>query len=331
MLTQNEKEELLSAFPNIKLSYENILHKKVLSINDSLIIGIPEGKKCFAWFTTYKDKCSCFILELDNKSKKQIKNIRLVNSCFSSSLCYGTIFYGTLFSHMNNSFFSIEDIFLYKGKDVTNNFFAKINQIGTILKNDIKQVSYNNYFVVFGLPIIAKSIDKFEENLSKITYKLSSIQYRKNDISYILPFDKFMNKQEDLPMENSLNMVTQKPVTQKPVTQKPVTQKPVPQKYNKIFTIKPDIQNDIYNLYSIEDNEYVGLACIPDYKTSVMMNKLFRNIKENNDLDALEESDSEDEFENPSVDKFVYLDKSYKMLCSFNNKFKKWVPIKIIE
>jgi hypothetical protein len=59
------------------------------------------------------------------------------------------------------------------------------------------------------------------------------------------------------------------------------------------------------------------------------MNKLFRIIKENNDLDALEESDDEEEFENPNIDKFVNLEKSYKMICNLNKKFKKWVPIKI--
>jgi hypothetical protein len=59
------------------------------------------------------------------------------------------------------------------------------------------------------------------------------------------------------------------------------------------------------------------------------MNKLFRNIKENDNLDALEESDDEEEFENELTNKFVYLDKSYKMICQYNNKFKKWLPIKI--
>ena len=59
-----------------------------------------------------------------------------------------------------------------------------------------------------------------------------------------------------------------------------------------------------------------------------MLNKLFRTIKENDDLDALELSDDEDEFENVNLDKFVFLDKSYKMSCIFNYKFKKWVPMK---
>ena len=42
--------------------------------------------------------------------------------------------------------------------------------------------------------------------------------------------------------------------------------------------------------------EKYKVACIPNYKTSMMMNALFRNIKENRNLDLLEESDDEEEF-----------------------------------
>jgi hypothetical protein len=61
------------------------------------------------------------------------------------------------------------------------------------------------------------------------------------------------------------------------------------------------------------------------------MNKLFRNIKENENLDKLEESDDENEFETNNPNKFVYLDKTYNMLCLFCNKFKKWIPIKLAD
>ena len=101
-----------------------------------------------------------------------------------------------------------------------------------------------------------------------------------------------------------------------------------------IFKIKPDNQNDIYQLYCLneENNEiYYDTAFIPDFNTSVMMNKLFRKIKENDRLDALEESDDEEEFENENEDKFVYLDKIYNMVCLYNHKFKKWYPIKIAD
>jgi hypothetical protein len=56
---------------------------------------------------------------------------------------------------------------------------------------------------------------------------------------------------------------------------------------------------------------------------------MFRKIKENENLDALEESDSEEEFENERADKYVFLEKTYFMVCAFNNKFKKWVPLRL--
>jgi hypothetical protein len=105
-----------------------------------------------------------------------------------------------------------------------------------------------------------------------------------------------------------------------------------------VFKITPDIQNDIYHLHyydpqiNKESTENIfDVAYIPDYKTSVMMNKLFRNIKENANLDALEESDDEEEFEDDRPDKFVFLNKSYNMVCIWNNKFKKWAPIRLAQ
>jgi len=330
MLTQEEKLDILQEFPHVKLSYETITHKKVYKYN--LLLAVPEGKKSFAWFTSYKDKLLCFILELDNKNKKEIKNIKIINSCFSRSLCYGTIFYGTLFYHMNSPFFSIEDIFTYKGKNISNlDIGDKINKLCYILKNDIKQIAYNNHFVVFGLPLIAKSNEDLENSLKTIKYKLSGIKYytsNKSNSYYLLPFGEYINITEDRKIDFPVERTIVGNVDRK--VEKVVQQKYEKQPYGKIFICKPDIQNDIYHLYTV-DNEYAGLAAIPDYKTSVMMNKLFRIIKENNDLDTLEESDDEEEFENINIDKFVYLDKSYKMICNFNNKFKKWVPIKIIE
>jgi hypothetical protein len=97
--------------------------------------------------------------------------------------------------------------------------------------------------------------------------------------------------------------------------------------------VKAQIQNDVYDLYYYNNGslEKYEIAYIPDYKTSTMMNNIFRKIKENINLDALEESDDEEEFENMNEDKFVDLNKCVKMECIFNKKFNKFVPIKIME
>ena len=315
MLTQQDKENILSEFPNIKLSYENITYKKVY--NSDYIVAIPEGKKCFAWFTSVNDKIVCVIMELT--SNKQISEIKIVNACFSKELSYGTILYGTVFYYLNNSFFAIEDIFFIKGTDISKeNGGEKLINIKKMLKQDLKQVSYNNSFIIFGLPVMSKTTEELETKIKTIKYKIDSIQFKLFSKGNSFLYMKY----------NSYLVPNTNPNTNTNTNTNPNTNT----KKDTIFLIRPDTQNDIYYLYCLNDelkDEQYGIAHVPDYTTSVMMNKLFRIIKENNNLDALEESDDEEEFENENVNKFVRLDKSYKMICQFNHKFKKWHPIKL--
>jgi hypothetical protein len=44
----------------------------------------------------------------------------------------------------------------------------------------------------------------------------------------------------------------------------------------------------------------------------------------------LEESDDEEEFEDDRLDKYVYLNKEFRMKCQLNTKFKKWVPTSVV-
>jgi hypothetical protein len=61
------------------------------------------------------------------------------------------------------------------------------------------------------------------------------------------------------------------------------------------------------------------------------MNNIFRKIKENENLDAIEESDDEEDFENIDYDKYVDLKKYVFMECKFSMKFKKWIPIRVVQ
>ena len=325
MLTQKDKEDILSDFPNVKLSYENITHNKVY--NSDIILAIPEGRKSFAWFTTYNDKNVCLIMEL--AENKQISNIKIVNACFSSELAYGTILYGTTFYHSHNKFFTIENIFYYKGNDVSNyNWGNKFTLFKTILSKDIKQISLNNSFMVFGLPLLSNNIDDFTNKVKELKYKISSIQFilfKRNNNFLFMSYSKFI-EHKPVSYQAKRNEIMERTVDKKYVKND--------SKREIIFKIKPDIQNDIYYLYGLNNDnkeEYYDIALIPDFTTSVMMNKLFRKIKENTNLDALEESDDEEEFENEKEDRFVYLDKTYNMVCLYNYKFKKWYPIKIAD
>ena len=49
---------VLENFPNVKLSYEEFIHKKVSDAD--IILAIPQGKKCYIWFTTLKKQYVCY-------------------------------------------------------------------------------------------------------------------------------------------------------------------------------------------------------------------------------------------------------------------------------
>ncbi len=53
---------MLSNFPSdLKLSYDNSSHKKVY--NSDMLIAIPDGAKCFAWFTIVENEETCLIID----------------------------------------------------------------------------------------------------------------------------------------------------------------------------------------------------------------------------------------------------------------------------
>lgn len=363
-----EKDKILSTFPsNIKLSYENIVHKKVL--NSNVISVIPQGKKCFIWFTQQLDEPICYLLQIDlkkdinkdiknNKDNKNriIKNITnisiLTDLSFDFSLSYGTILYGTMFHYSKQVFFSIEDIFHNQGINVfQEEYYKKLVIIKRILDKKImldKKIkmssssSSSSSSIILGLPLLETTIEAIIQKISLLPYNIYCLLFRKNNLIFKMPVYDLKSLLHDEP--NTQNISISIPILV-PIDEKERQTQTSFRKINNhnqnlsinnwkkeiILKIRPDIQNDIYHLFCLDnlDNEYyVDLAYIPDYKTSVLMNSLFRNIKENNNLDYLEESEDEDEFENGKEDRFVYLDREILMYCKYHFKFKKWVPQK---
>lgn len=300
-LTGNDTNYLVRNFPNIKLSYVKNIHKKVSSAN--IFLAIPKGQKYFAWFRTFKKYSVCILMEI-NSRKRNIKSIFIKKCCFDNSLCLnkGTILYGTIVNISKQQFFFIEDIYFYKGEDLKKeNHYNKLFLIQNIFSNEIKQTKLHYNDIVFGLPIMDINRRKIESKLKDLPYSIYCIQHRY--------------------FKNNNNYFNEKII--------------INEEYERIFIVKAEIECDIYKLYYKNKNqkklhEY-KTALIPTYKSSVYLNSLFREIKENRNLDLLEESDDEEEFEDVSIDKFVNTEKQIKMLCKFNPKFKNWVPIKHLE
>ena len=286
------------------------------------------------------------------------------------TIFYGTLFRQGQ-GQGQDEIFSVENIYYYKGQNIQDHTYeSKLKIIKDIFETGLRyntrfQFHPSQKSVVFGIPVIATSFEEAFKIAEKLPYAVYSIQYRyiKTSVTDVTEYYLFgggdriertdrteRNDNNNIKIEvvekvDKVDKVDKVEKVEKQEIRKvstPQTQTQTQTSTNtRLFYIKPDLQNDIYYLYdtkmftlsSLEGSSIISknIAHIPDYKTSVLMNKLFRNIKENRNLDALEESDDEEEFENIQIDKFVDLNKIYKMRCNFNYKFQAWVPIQVVE
>lgn len=288
VLTREEKKQLLNRFPPLELSYENILHKKVYA---DVYMLIPTGQKAFVWFTYWQDKNVCFLLRLNEKNN--ICDITPYPTCFASSLALNTVIYGTVFTNNNLTHFSCEHIFYYKNICLDKSPFSEnLRVLQDIFDTELKQVAYTPEFLILGLPVMKTNYEQMIACINGLPYGVQGVRFCHLAQNYSLGFYKF---------------------------NKPVIQE-------EIFQVKATLDADIYHLYD-KGNVFIDTAFVPSYKSSVYLNSLFRRIRENINLDYLEESEDENDYENTAIDKFVDLDKSYMMRCVYNRKFRKWQPV----
>ena len=259
-LNYNNKKNLISFLPKLELSYIKNIHKKVHS---DLCLFIPKGSKCFAWFKCWNNKNTCFILNIDTRNKR-INDIFIYDSIFDYKLCAGkgTILYGTIIKKKTN-LFCIEDIYYYKNKNINfETFNIKLKYIKKFFQYDVKQCAYKKNDIIFSLPVMDYSYNNIMNKINNIPYSIYCIQFKKLHNSKNINFH--------LKIKHEI-------------------------KKNKVFQIRTCIEEDLYELYCYDKSNLIkyDYAYIPNYKLSIYMNSLFRNIKENGNLDLLEESDDE--------------------------------------
>ena len=283
---------LIDRLPFCEPSYSTFVHKKVSS---DYYMAIPMGKKYLAWFTHYNNSFVCIFIEAEERNGAfALKSAFIRPCCYNESLAYGlgTMLYGTI---VTNKFFCIEDLFYFKnkacGKQPIN---KKIKYLQEIFSNYLREVDLLSTNIIFSLCLMNESLKLLFEQTKQLDYKIYAIKM--GSFTY--------NKSYKMKYI-------------------------VDEKKSDVFVVNAEVQTDTYSLY--KNNKYIGLAYIPNYKTSVMMNSLFRNIKENTNLDAIEESEDDDEFENKNnPEYFVDLEKQVIMNCEYNPSFKAWVPLSVV-
>jgi len=288
-------KEVMNRFPDIELSYDKTLHKKVHADCYSIL---PRGLKCVLWFTYQYSKNIPLLITFDKNNN--VRSIKKYIISFSSELCYGngTILHGVMFRSNNITNFACTDVIIYKNINVYKQSFSKKYDImHELMSFHINNQIFSKQFLSVGIPITVTCFKEAISTAKTLPYNVYSIR--------AIRFNKFRS-----------------------IGQIRFNQS---QEAEAFFKVKAQIQQDIYSLFCDDVKKMHGVAAITDYKTSVMMNSLFRDIKENRNLDLLEMSDDEDEFQDVSEDKYVDTQKAITMKCVYISRFNKWKPISIAK
>ena len=354
MLTTDSRG-LLSTFPVFaKPSYEAFIHKKLDPDEDErydLAVAIPSGKRAFLWFTMSGADEICCIVEIGRNQTLQDNIHVLLEGTCPHSFSLGTLLSGYLLDGdelcPQHKYFVADDIFAFKGYEFGNPFpvpFDRKFEAFTEFFKTIHKTS-DHRFSIHSIVMWNRSESDDDilplEWSFKIGYKVKHIQYRSS--KHVLPFTNVVVSKN--PWECGGPQIAEDTIDYIP---RSTVWSDITTKYRKemkrwdvnffapvhsrktLFWVSADITWDMYYLF-VQNDVLFQHAFIPNSKTSVMMNGIFRHILENECLDRVEESEDEEDFENIRDDKYVDLEKRVLMEFIFHQKFKKWVPVSMCD
>lgn len=367
-LSSLQKQHMLSRFPinNVKLPYETTSTNTSISSEYNIGMAISYGKRAYAWFTYYQNKDVCCILEL-NRDNMIGSSIYFVEIDFPASFSLGTILSGTIYEDYNNGegtdkpilninavseyYFIVENIFTFNGQTLSTLYSERIQSLYQFFQ---ELFTYNGTpnTKKMSLPFVCAVIWNYDS--TKMPLDEIPAEYK---TAYTIRYVQYRSSNQIMPLLNV--SINKKPIWAPIISDNNDIKTPIPNfselnnsmsartissdtfdyskpiyKQTALFMVMAEIHHDVYFLY-LRDKEGKWVkfqhALILNYKTSVWMNGLFRNIKENQNLDYMEESEDEDEFEDTREDKYVDLKKQLIIECVFSSKFKLWTPVRVID
>lgn len=331
---------------SMKISYEINTYKKVSA---SGFYIIPRGKKCIVWLTVYKGAQEAIFFDVDPRDHSKIKfvSIRAIHPSqqfhFNDFQGSGTVLYGTLFTHGpdQQQFFAVENIHVYDNACVDHlNVVQKDELLYTLFSKSgpsptTRAVNASAHVqVLFGVAVkcgtYAEAL-KTANTPSIVPYSVYAIQGRfhtQTDNKY------YQNCQS----QGGGNKYPLKPLLAEGDNKRPL--KPLcgggsAPLNTKLFMVSPQHLVDMYTLRCpITNVVEPEPAHVGDYKTSVLLNSIFRTVRENASLDAAEESEDEEVFQaSQQMHIEGYISSSSPperaMICTYNYKFKRWVPLRL--
>lgn len=306
-----------------------------------------------------ENDCVCLFIEGRNIASTDVHSqptmfyvpIQITNKETKENMDWSNhyMFHGILFNIKNAAYFATDYVYDCANAHITGRktFEQNMQTLRYIFNHaafasQIRNPLIQKHALHFGAPIMERHFTNLVAQIQDLPYNIQYIYFRYNNrpdnetVQFVKYFKPNKNKVIN---ENNNHTRATGPIIDltRPTATKPAhINNNAKRLSHAVFKAYPLPLQDCYNLFALskkmeedktEKEQYVDMAYIPNYKTSIMMNALLRNVKENVNMDALEESDDEEAFENPEEDDTLNLAKSVHVLCEYSPKFKKWIPM----
>lgn len=275
------------------------------------IISIKSsGTNYFMFFTNLNNVNYCFFIDRKIKQGYTYPRIISVKYRFNDSIFTDTLLDCEVIKNEDNNWMTlISDMILYEGTKLECNIINRFNKIYDMLSN--------KYTIDRDLdisPLVVKKLFLYDKYDYLITQFIPSLSYKTKGLYFNSLNTKHANQLFLFNNNDNRNKMKQdrKPSnkvdfendtsTNGTSTNGNVADSSSAKDDLKTFRLNKSDKPDIYNIHCKSNDTgttHLGVACIPNIRTSKLVNKLFK------------ESGTE----------FIYVK------CRFNTKFNKWEPI----
>ena len=258
--------------------------------------AIPKGRTCLGWWRDTDSGPACHLLWLD-KGKGGIAGAERRLSSFDYTVAAGTIVSGIVVLVKSRTYFCITDIHQYGGKMLTDYDWSMRYSCISSLLSRLNPRNYTDQFVTFSMPVSAPTYKELSPKIKELPYDIANIRYTAKGWG-----------------PGKIRLFSQP--------------KPSTEELTRVFTVIPRVEQDVYELRCIASSLNTRYAAVQTLAESIVLNKLFRRIRENDDIDLAEMSEDEEDFENVDPRKFVQ-SRQLRMECTYVKCLRKWRPLKV--
>lgn len=304
----------LSKFRYIMLN--NIQKLKFLQENEHYVSPNFKGYNYLLIMITLNDKQYCAVVDRKklsyHKNQLDMRTIQIIllNVKTTESIYRGSIFDGKLIQNSNDYIYLIQDCYYLSGVKIQEiEMSQKMAQLDTTLKNHFKkdQTPYcNNFEFKLNKLYNYEELEDLISNISKLTLNTNVINtngiifYPKFSGVNVLHIEKKIDK-VDINSKNT-EIIEQKSyhiIHDFVDFLKSRTYSYEQNSKTKIFWLNRTMIPDVYDIAERENGDKLGIALIPNLKTSQMCDD-------------------------------IITDKPVKFNCIFSTKFKKWIPLVVV-